>query len=208
LTEYLICELLIDKADGGEAVPACEKTIAFPEAALAREPENGVVAYDLANSHFNTSRAFRLADAPAQSIAHARRATEVMSKLSAKSPADKEYKRNLAIYRTEIARAEIKLGRTQDAIAALQDVQAILRPIIEAGATDTTYRYDLAFAHRLAAEAYHTQAESAQAVEEVDVAIAIAAKLREANALRASDKELPAELEQEKAKYLAGAGSR
>jgi tetratricopeptide (TPR) repeat protein len=131
-----------------------------------------------------------------------------MSKLSAKSPADKEYKRNLAIYRTEIARAEIKLGRTQDAIAALQDVQAILRPIIEAGATDTTYQYDLAFAHRLAAEAYHTQGESAQAVGEVDVAIAIAAKLREANALRASDKELPAELEQEKAKYLAGAGSR
>jgi hypothetical protein len=34
------------------------------------------------------------------------------------------------------------------------------------------------------------------------------AKLTKANAPRASDKELPAELEQEKAKYVADAGSR
>ena len=94
LTETLICELLIDEGDAAETAPACLKTIPFPEAALAREPENGVVAYDLAISHFNTARGFRLAGDPAQTVPHAQRAIEVMSALSAKSPASKEHQRN------------------------------------------------------------------------------------------------------------------
>ena len=205
LTETTTCEILIHKGDGAEAVPGCVKTLPFPEAAHAREPENGVVAYDLAISHFNTARAFRLAGDLAQTIAHSRLAIEVMSKLSAKSPTDKDYKRNLAIYRTEMARAQIKLGQTHEATAALNELQAILQPIIEADPADTTYQYDLSIAHRLAAEAYHMQGESAKALEQIDAAIAIATKLRDENALRASDKQLGAELEQEKARYLAAA---
>jgi tetratricopeptide (TPR) repeat protein len=127
-----------------------------------------------------------------------------MSKLSAKSPANTEYKRNLAIYRTEMARAQIKLGQHNEAIAALQGVEAILRPIVEADPSTTTYNYDLAFAHRLAAQAFHNLGASATALEHVDVAIAIIAKLQAANALRASDKELPAELAAEKTVYVAG----
>jgi serine/threonine protein kinase len=204
LTDYMICELLIDKRDGQEAARACAATIPFPDAALAREPENAVVAYDLANSHFNAARAFRLADDSAQTIAHSHRAIDVMSKLSAKSPANTEYKRNLAIYRTEMARAQIKLGQNNEAIAALHDVEAILRPIVEADPSSTTFNYDLAFAHRLAAQAFHNQGASATAVEHVDAAIAITAKLQAVNALRASDKELAAELASEKSVYVAG----
>ena len=203
LTETLICELLIDKGDGTEAPAACVKTVPFPEAALASEPGNGVVAYDLAISHFNTARAYRLADDPARTVMHSERAIAVMSKLSAESPGNKEHQRNLAIYRSELARAQIKLGLTRDAIAALQEVQTALKPIIEADPVDTTYQYDLCFAHRLAAEAFHKQRESGRAIEQVDAAIAIAARLRDANALRASDKELLSELEKEKASYLA-----
>ena len=104
-----------------------------------------------------------------------------------------------------MARAQIKLGQYQEAIAARNDMKTILRPIIEADPVDSTYQYDLALTHRLAAEAFHKLAESAKAIEEVDAAIAIAIRLRDANSLRASDKELRAEPEQEKATYLAAA---
>jgi len=147
-----------------------------------------------------------LADDPAQTVGHGQRAVEMMSKLIEKSPTNKEHKRNFAIYRTEVARAQIKLGQNNEAIAALQDVEAILRPIVEAEPSETTYNYDLAFAHRLIAEAFHNQGASAKAIEHVDVAIAIVAKLKAANALRASDKQLPAELEQEKSVYAAAMG--
>jgi hypothetical protein len=64
LTEYLICELLIDKADGGEAVPACEKTIAFPEAApgtRARERSRGLRSGELPLQHVSSVPAGRRA---------------------------------------------------------------------------------------------------------------------------------------------------
>ena len=203
LTETVICEFFIDRGDGAEAAPACLKTIAFPEAALAREPENGVVAYDLAISHFNVARAFRLAGDPPSTVAHAKRAIEVMATLSAKTPADNDYLRNLAIYRTEMARAQIKLEQYDEAIVALEAVQTALRAIIEADPGDTIYQYDLAVAHRLAAEVSHKQGASAKAIEHIETAIAIAQRLKDANALRAADNDLPTELEREKATYVA-----
>ncbi len=131
LTESMTCELLIDKNDPEGAV-ICPKTIEFPEAALKKEPENGVVAYDLAISHFNAARAFGQVHQPAQEMEQAEKAIVVMSQLSAKSPENKEYKRNLAIYKTSLARAQIDLGRFDDAISVLTEVREVLRPIVEA----------------------------------------------------------------------------
>lgn len=201
LTDSMICELFIDKGDGPKAVESCVATIDFPKNALEKEPENGVVAYDLAISHFNSARAFRLANNPAQTIVQSEKAIEVMARLSKKSPDDMEYKRNLAVYETEMARAFIKLNQNDRAINALQNVIKTLTPIIEADKESLTYQYDLGFAYRLSAQAYFNKGEKTKALESIDKAIAIIKKLKDLNSLRDSDKNLLAELEKEKNDY-------
>ena len=201
LTACLVCELWIDKGDGNEAVPSCEKTISFPESALQKEPENGVVAYDLAISHFNTARAFGFANRPKETITQAQHAIAVMTKLDAKSPDNSDYKRNLAIYRTTMAKAQIKLGQFDEALSVLQGVEEIMERLAAADRGNTTYQYDVATAHRLTAEALHQKGESARAIEHVEKAIRIFVQLRKLNALRDYDKNVLAELEEERAAY-------
>ncbi len=204
LTHSLFCELYIDKQDGSKAVETCEPTIEFPENALAKEPENGVVAYDLAISHFNTSRAHRLAKNYAATISQAERAVAVMSRLSEKHPDNTEYKRNLAIYETERARAQIELGRFREAVPVLERVLEIMIPIADAN-DEPTYRYDVAIAHRFAAKAYFKLGNKVKAAGSIEKAIAIIQQLKSIDSLRDADKDLPAELEAERAEYAGDA---
>lgn len=201
LTHSILCELFIDKNDGPKAVETCVPTIEFPKNALAKEPENGVVAYDLAISHFNSSRGYRLSGDYPNTILHAGKAIEVMSKLSRKTPDNMEYKRNLAVYETEIARAQLKLGRYDAAVKVLENVIATMIPIAEADKETTTYKYDIAVAYRLSAEACHQKGEKPKAMELIDKAVAIIQQLKSINSLRDADKNLLAQLEQEKANY-------
>jgi len=201
LTDTIICELFIEKRDGQKAVEACLPTIGFPKTALEKEPENGVVAYDLAISHFNTARAYRLAEKYPQTIEQSEKAIAVMSKLSKKDAGNLDYKRNLAVYETESARAFIKLEQFDKAAADLQNVIEILIPIVEADQKTLTYQYDLSMAYRLSAQASHQKGNRAQAAEFIDKAIAVIQILEELNALREADKNLSAELEKEKAEY-------
>ena len=91
LTESIICEVYVNNSKTEKSVDVCAKTIDFPAKALAHEPENGVVAYDLAVSHFNLARAYRLEGDLPRSIASGDRAVEVMAALSAKEPENNEY---------------------------------------------------------------------------------------------------------------------
>lgn len=201
LTESIICEAYIDKADRQKVVDACTKIIDFPTKALAKEPENGVVAYDLAISHFNLSRAYRINDDPAKTISSAQKAIEVMSALVKKDPENAEYKRNLAVYQTEIGRAYMMLKQYDRAIAELKNVIAAMGPIADNDKETTTYQYDLAVGHRLIAESYFKTANSTAAVENIDKAIFLTNGLKDQNAIRESDKNLLAELEQERSLY-------
>jgi tetratricopeptide (TPR) repeat protein len=201
LTSSILCELYIDKGDGDKAIETCLPTIAFPTNALGKEPENGVVAFDLAISHFNSSRGYRLAGRYRETIVQAQKAIEVMSKLSAKTPDNMDYKRNLAVYETEIAHAKLKLGQFDESLAALEKVVQMLEPIAVADPATTTTRLDIGIAHRLAAEAHHKKGEKTKAIDAVDKAIRIATEMRELNALRDSDKHLVAELEKERSNY-------
>lgn len=201
LTETLICELSIDRGEASRVVRDCEKTIPFAKNALESEPENGVVAYDLAISYFNTSRAHRIVGQYDANISNADLAIAVMSKLAAKTPDDMEYQRNLAIYRTEMARGLIAKGNYQRAAAELQNARATLVPIVEKDTETTTYRYDLGMANRMLAQVHFVMGEKAKAVERIGEAIAIFEGLRDANALRESDKSILGELEAERARY-------
>lgn len=205
LTNSIKCEVFIDKLDGTKAVEACLPTIEFPENALAKEPENGVVAYDLAISHFNTARAYRLSGNYPLTIQHAERATAVMRRLSDKNPDDLEYKRNLAVYDTERARAQIELRRFGDAVPILERVIAMMIPIAEAEG-GATYRYDVAIAHRLAAKGYFNTGRAEKAVEAIDKAIEIVKVLTESNSIRDADKGLLDELKNEKGTYTRTSG--
>jgi serine/threonine protein kinase len=202
LTNSIFCELYIDKQDGQKAVETCQPTIDFPKNALEKEPANGVIAYDLAISHFNLARAFRLAEKYQQTIEQGEKAVDVMTKLSTKSPDNLEYKRNLAVYETEIARARLKLKQPAKVIASLPNVIQIMTAIAEADQATTTNLYDLSMAYRLLAEAQYQRGETAKAAEFIDKAIAFVRQLQEANAIRDTDKDLLAELEKEKASYV------
>ena len=201
LTNSIFCELYIDKLDGPKAVETCTPTIEFPKVALQKEPENGVVAYDLAISHFNSARAFRLAEKYPNTIEQGEKAIAVMSKMSQKTPDNLEYKRNLAVYETEIARAQIKLKQPDKAFVGLQKVIEIMIPITEADKETTTYLYDLSMAYRLSAEANFQKGNNAEAVQFIEKAIALIQKLKELNSLRETDKNLLAELEKERLEY-------
>ncbi len=201
LTNSIFCELYIDKLDGQKAVETCVPTIEFPKIALQKEPENGVVAYDLAISHFNSARAFRLSEKYPNTIEEGEKAIEVMSQMSKKTPDNLEYKRNLAVYETEIARAQLKLKQPDQAIVRLQKVIEIMIPIAEADKETTTNLYDLSMAYRLSAEANFQKGNKAEAVKFIDKAIALIQKLKELNSLRDTDKNLLGELEKEKAEF-------
>ncbi|MBK8810806.1 MAG: hypothetical protein IPN69_08770 [Acidobacteria bacterium] len=201
LTNSIFCELYIDKQDGPNAVSTCSPTIDFPKAALAKEPENGVVAYDLAISYFNTARAMRLAGRFPEVIENCDAAMAVMTKLSAKESGNAEYRRNLAIYETERARALIGLRQFDRALAGLQKTIEILSPIVESDPKSTTYRYDLSMSYRLSAQALFEKNERSRALESVAKAIEIVNRLRDENAIRDADKNLAAELENERARY-------
>ena len=179
LTNSLICEMYIDKQDGPKGVEVCLPTIAFPKAALEKEPENGVVAYDLAISHFNTSRAYRLAGDYPNTILQADRAIEVMTALSKKTPDNMEYQRNLAVYETEKARAQIGLRRYDEAGKVLRGVLDTMIPIAAADKETTTYQYDVSIAHRLLAEVSFHRQDAAHAIESIDKAIAIVQHLKD-----------------------------
>jgi tRNA A-37 threonylcarbamoyl transferase component Bud32/tetratricopeptide (TPR) repeat protein len=201
LTENMMCELLIDKGDGAEAAARCEAIIAFPDAALRNEPENGVVIYDLAISHFNLARALHLTGENERSIEQAEKAVAVMSQLAAKQPDNLDYQRNLAVYRISIGRAQIELGRFGEALAVLEGVATTLRPIIATNPGDTTYQSDLAFTQQLLARALYRNGERGRALNAATEAKTIYTRLRDQNALRASEKTVLQELEEERAEY-------
>lgn len=201
LTNSIFCELYIDKRDGPNAVQTCVPTIDFPKAALAREPENGVVGYDLAISYFNAARAMRLAGRHSDSVPHADEAIGAMEKLSAKEPKNTEYLRNIAIYETERSRALIRLKQFDRALVGLRKATEILTPIAAADPKSTTYRYDLAMSYRLSAEALFERGDAGAARWEIGKAIEIANRLRDENAIRDADKDWLAEMEAERQRY-------
>lgn len=201
LTESMTCELFIDKGDAIKSIESCIKTINFPNIALLKEPENGVLAYDLAISHFNTSRGFRLAEKPAETIIEATKAIDVMSKLSKKNPEDSEYKRNLAIYETEKSRALININQPEKAISGLENAISTLIPIIESDKESTTFQYDLCIAYQYSASAYSQIGNKKNAILNIDKALTIANNLKTSNLLRTSDGDLISQLKNEKAEY-------
>ncbi|CAN5600643.1 hypothetical protein BH18VER1_BH18VER1_11800 [soil metagenome] len=201
LTETMTCELFIDQGDGAKAVEVGLGTIDFPKRALEKEPENGVVAYDLAISYFNLARAYRLAGNFQETVRNADAALGVMSKLSAKSLDDSDYKRNLAIYATEKARAQLDLGQADEALTALREAEAILQPIVAADPDSATTRGDLAMTYRLQAQAQHQKGNNREAIGLVDQAITITERLRDLKALRDSERDELADLAKEKAEY-------
>lgn len=202
LTSSMTCELYIDKQDGAKAVETCLPSIDFPRNALANEPENGVVAYDLAISHFNTSRAHRLANEPLLAIAQGEKAVAVMSELSRKTPDNFEYQRNLAIYQSEIARAQLSLKKPDAAAAILSKAIETLTAVVAADPPTTTNRFDLAVAYRLAAQAAFQLGDRPKAIEHIDRSIPLIKALIAEQAIRNTDAQMLTELEAERTEYL------
>lgn len=136
-----------------------------------------------------------------KAIGEGENAVRVMTELSRKEPDSLEYKRNIAAYESEMARAHIATGQFDRALAILQNVITVTSSIAAADPGTTTTQYDIAVAHRLAAQAHKQKGDGPKATAEIQKAIDIFRKLKEMNSLSRYDQNLPTELEAELAEY-------
>lgn len=198
LGEYYIKHKVLDKV-----IPACLAAIDFPKAVIERDPSNAFVAVDLASSHFNLARSYRLNEDYEAAIEHAHNALAVMQQLAGAHPDDKEYQRNLAIFLTDIARSHLELNQHVQVIEHAERAITILEELSSADAGSAYNKYDLSIACRAAAQAHHHLGNRDQAIRSIDLAIGLATALRDLGSPQIDD-ELMQKLADEKMIYING----
>lgn len=201
LNDFSVCEVYAAKRDGKKIVETCLKTVDFNLKALETEPDEAFAMYDLAISYYEIARGYRFSGEPDKTIEYAQKAFDIMSKLDKTAPGTNDYARVIAILENEIGSSQIMLNQTEKALENLQKSQTRLEKVVEIDNSVTAYQTELAEVYRSSARAFHKKDEKSKAVEFVDKAMAIVQKLKKANLLCDSDKNLAAELEDEKADY-------
>ena len=203
LNQITYCEIYVTKRDGENAVESCLKAVDFNAKALEKEPDESAALNDLAITYYNIARGYRFSNNPNAAIEYAQKAIETMSKLDKIAPGTNDYVRGIAVYQAEIADSLLTLGQREKALEHLRKSQMALEKVVEKDNKVTTYQMDLAKTYQLLAKAHNKKGEKAKAAEFIDKAIFLVARLKEQENLRDSDKNLPEELEREKAEYTA-----
>jgi eukaryotic-like serine/threonine-protein kinase len=206
LNDFHYCEVYMTMRDGQKIVESCTKTIDFNVKALEKQPDESYALYDLAMSNYNIAQGFRLSGDPKRSVEYAEKALQPLSKLNQLSPGMNEYERSVAVVENEIADSFLMLDKIDDALKYLQDAQAKLEKVVETDKTVTSYQAELAKVYRSTAAAYHKKGDRSKAAEFAGKAIVLVRRLKEADCLRESDKNLLPELEREKNEYDAVRG--
>lgn len=187
ISQHLLGELYIKHRVMDKLVLACQESLAFPKSVMEREPDNWFVAVDLANSHFNLARAYRLTDQYEAAIEEAQNAAAVTQRLLASHPQDKEYQRNLAIQLTEVARGLLELNQYAEVLEPAQQAIDILEELVSQRSGSNFNKYDLSIAHRVAAQANHYLGNRDQAIGSINRAITLITELRDADILESAD---------------------
>ena len=177
------------------------KTVNFNLKALEKEPDESFALYDLAISYYDIAQGYRLSNDAKHSIEYAEKALEPLSKLNKLSPGINDYERSVAVVENEIADSFLILNNADDALKYLQDAQIKLEKVVETDKTVISYQTELAKVYRSTAMAHHKKGDKAKAEEFIIKAMAIVQRLKEANNLRESEKNLLTELENEKTDY-------
>jgi len=198
ISQKQVCQFFINKDDGEGAVPACLPTTEFPRLALEKEPENAAVRHDLSVSQWDVARAFNLAKNYSGALDAANEAIATISELIKKLPGNTNYQRYLAIFLTAKGEALLGLSQFDPALASLREAGKILRRLSELDPESTIHQWDLSGVYRLAASAHSGKGEKAEAVENMDTAIAIVQALAKLDALSGGEEKILADLEAEK----------
>lgn len=201
LNDWGVCEVFTAKGDGKNIVESCLKTVEFNAKALEKQPDESFALYDLAMTDYSLAQGYRLSGNPKLAIEYAKKALEPLAKLDKISPGINDYIRGTAVIENEIADSLLLLNDAETALNHLQSAQAKLEKTVETDKTVLQLQTELAKVYRSTAAANYKKGDQAKAVEFVDKAIVIIQKLKNSNALSASNKNLPAELENEKAVY-------
>lgn len=201
LNDFSYCEIYLAKRDGQKIVESCLKTVDFNVKALEKEPDESFALYDLAMTYYSLAQGYRLSNDAKRSVEYAEKALEPLSKLSKLSPGINDYERGVAVVENEIADSFLMLDNADDALKHLREARIKLEKVVETDKTVVSYQTELAKVYRSTAMAHHKKGDNSKAVEFIDKAIAIIAKLKSRNNLIFSERNMPEEMEKEKVKY-------
>lgn len=201
LNDFGYCEVFVSKRDGSRIVESCLKTVDFNLNTLEKEPDESFALYDLAISYYYISLGYRLSGDPHLSIEYARKAAGLMSKLDKTAPETFFYKRGSAIIETEIAHSLLTLNQTGKALEYLQEARIKMEKIAAADSTVTGFQAELAKIYRLLAKALDNKGEKTAALNFIEKALMIVNRLKSLDNLIFSEKNLPGEIENERAEY-------
>jgi serine/threonine protein kinase len=201
LNDFLVCEVFVAKSDGPKIIETCLKTVDFNVKALEKEPNESFALYDLAISHYDIAKGYRLSNQPQMSVEFAQKALAPLAKLNQISPGINDYERAVAMVENEMAHSLIMLGKSDEALKHLQNAVEKLEKVVQTDPTVNSYQTELAKVYRSLAGVYFIKVEKSKADEFIDKAILLAKKLKEKNCLRESDRNLLVELEKEKSEY-------
>ncbi len=201
LNDSLKCEIFVDQKDGQKIIENCTKTLDFNIKELEKEPDESFALFDLANSNYFIAQGYRFLNQPQRAVEFAEKALKPLAKLNKISPNINDYMREVAVIENEIADSYLMLGKTDEALKILQSAREKLEKVVKTDKTVFSYQMDLAEVYRSNARAFAKAGEKAQAVEFAGKSLQIFQKLREANTLRAINKNIPGELESEKSEY-------
>ncbi len=202
LNDLRTCEALIQKPDGTKAVPICVKAIDFNKASLEKEPNDTAAATDLATSHFDAARAYRISGQHDKAIEQAKLALVLVGKLMTEMPDNNDLIRSAAIYESEIGENSLAMKSVDNALAALKRAQVPLEKVVESDPSTTTYKYDLMKIYRLLAGTYAAKGDKKLAAAFIEKAIDGVQDLQQKNALKTSDADLLIDLKKERDLYL------
>ena len=202
LNDFGYCEVFVAMRDGQKIVESGLKTIEFNLKTLEKEPNESFALYDLAINYYYIALGYRLSDEPRSSMEYGQKAIEMMKRLDEISPETIYYIRGFAVVETEIAASLLMLGETDEAFGSLDKAREKLEKVTAADQTVLGFQTELAAVYRYSAAALFKKGESEKAVEFIDRASAIISRLKRRNNLIYAERNLPAELENEKRRFL------
>jgi tetratricopeptide (TPR) repeat protein/tRNA A-37 threonylcarbamoyl transferase component Bud32 len=145
------------------ALQSYRHALAVLEPVHAADPDNALVARDLAIHHNGSGEALLRLKQPADAVAESRRAIALMAGLVQRDPANVAYRSELATTHTSLSHSLLEQGDTAGAVAAAASAVALFEALPADALRDLTTRYRQAMGHYHLGRALARRGDSAAA---------------------------------------------
>jgi eukaryotic-like serine/threonine-protein kinase len=129
------------------ALQSYRHALAVLEPVYTADPDNALVARDLAIHHNGSGEALLRLKQPADAVAESRRAIALMAGLVQRDPANVAYRSELATTRTSLSHSLLEQGDSAGAVAAAESAVALFEALPADALRDLTTRYRQAMGH-------------------------------------------------------------